>query len=129
MSKKSISLVVVALAAIVLAACQPTFPENAAATATQQGSKAAIDWPAATASAPEDPVVGYEVYVDQSLVTTISPSFTRCLLQGLSAGTSYEVEVQAVDLENHRSAALLASFTTPLVDDSANPLDCNPVGD
>jgi hypothetical protein len=29
MSKKSISLVVVALAAIVLAACQPTFPENA----------------------------------------------------------------------------------------------------
>lgn len=129
MSKKSISLVVVALAAIVLAACQPTFPEDAEATATQQGSKVLIDWPAATPYAVEDPVVGYEVYVDQSLVTTISPSFTRCLLQGLSAGTDYDVEVLAVDLEDHISSALLVEFTTPLVDDSANPLDCNPAGD
>lgn len=128
MSKKSLTAVAVVLVAVVLASCKPTFPQEPL-TATQQGSKVLIDWPAAIASEEVDPVVAYEMHVDQSTVATISPSYTRCLLQGLSAGTNYEVELYAIDVKDHRSDPIVVQFTTPLVDDSANPMACSPIGD
>lgn len=64
-------------------------------------------------------VVGYNVYVNDTKVNAELVTATEYDLTGLTEGTEYTVEVEAVDTNNNVSAKAAATFTTKK--DAVNP--------
>ena len=64
-------------------------------------------------------VVGYNVYVNGTQVNDTLVATTEYVLTGLTEGTEYTVEVEAVDTNNNVSAKAAATFTTKK--DAVNP--------
>ena len=64
-------------------------------------------------------VVGYNVYVNDTKVNTELVTATEYDLTGLTEGTEYTVEVEAVDTNNNVSAKAAVTFTTKK--DAVNP--------
>ena len=62
---------------------------------------------------------GYNVYVNGEKVNTELVTATEYVLTGLTEGTEYTVEVEAVDTNNNVSAKAAATFTTKK--DAVNP--------
>lgn len=76
----------------------PTTPENVVFS-NETDSSFKVSW---SASTDNNSVSGYEVFVDNSLVTTTTDLFYTVV--GLNPSTNYSVEVLAKDSDNNRSA-------------------------
>ena len=93
----------------------PSVPTDVKASdVTKTG--ATVTW---TASTDNEGVAGYNVYVNGTQVNDTLVSTTEYVLTGLTEGTEYTVEVEAVDTNNNVSAKAAATFTTKK--DAVNP--------
>ena len=93
----------------------PTVPANVKASEITY-TKATIAWEASTDNVE---VAGYNVYVNGTQVNDTLVATTEYVLTGLTEGTEYTVEVEAVDTNNNVSAKAAATFTTKK--DAVNP--------
>jgi len=86
----------------------PSVPTDVKASdVTKTG--ATVTW---TASTDNEGVAGYNVYVNGTQVNDTLVATTEYVLTGLTEGTEYTVEVEAVDTNNNVSAKAAATFTT-----------------
>ena len=86
----------------------PSVPTDVKASdVTKTG--ATVTW---TASTDNEGVAGYNVYVNGTQVNDTLVATTEYVLTGLTKGTEYTVEVEAVDTNNNVSAKAAATFTT-----------------
>lgn len=86
----------------------PSVPADVKASdVTKTG--ATVTW---TASTDNEGVAGYNVYVNGTQVNDTLVATTEYVLTGLTEGTEYTVEVEAVDTNNNVSAKAAATFTT-----------------
>ncbi|MFR5537776.1 MAG: fibronectin type III domain-containing protein [[Ruminococcus] lactaris] len=86
----------------------PSVPTDVKASdVTKTG--ATVTW---TASTDNEGVAGYNVYVNGAQVNDTLVATTEYVLTGLTEGTEYTVEVEAVDTNNNVSAKAAATFTT-----------------
>lgn len=93
----------------------PSVPTDVKASdVTKTG--ATVTW---TASTDNEGVAGYNVYVNGTQVNDTLVATTEYVLTGLTEGTEYTVEVEAVDTNNNVSAKAAATFTTKK--DAVNP--------
>ena len=93
----------------------PSVPADVKASdVTKTG--ATVTW---TASTDNEGVAGYNVYVNGTQVNDTLVATTEYVLTGLTEGTEYTVEVEAVDTNNNVSAKAAATFTTKK--DAVNP--------
>ena len=93
----------------------PSVPTDVKASdVTKTG--ATVTW---TASTDNEGVAGYNVYVNGTQVNDTLVATTEYVLTGLTEGTEYTVEVEAVDTNNNLSAKAAATFTTKK--DAVNP--------
>ena len=93
----------------------PSVPTDVKASdVTKTG--ATVTW---TASTDNEGVAGYNVYVNGTQVNDTLVATTEYVLTGLTKGTEYTVEVEAVDTNNNVSAKAAATFTTKK--DAVNP--------
>lgn len=93
----------------------PSVPTDVKASdVTKTG--ATVTW---TASTDNEEVAGYNVYVNGTQVNDTLVATTEYVLTGLTEGTEYTVEVEAVDTNNNVSAKAAATFTTKK--DAVNP--------
>ena len=93
----------------------PSVPTDVKASdVTKTG--ATVTW---TASTDNEGVAGYNVYVNGAQVNDTLVATTEYVLTGLTEGTEYTVEVEAVDTNNNVSAKAAATFTTKK--DAVNP--------
>ena len=93
----------------------PSVPADVKASdVTKTG--ATVTW---TASTDNEGVAGYNVYVNGTQVNDTLVATTEYVLTGLTKGTEYTVEVEAVDTNNNVSAKAAATFTTKK--DAVNP--------
>lgn len=93
----------------------PSVPTDVKASdVTKTG--ATVTW---TASTDNEGVAGYNVYVNGTQVNDTLVATTEYVLTGLTEGTEYTVEVEAVDTNNNVSAKAAATFTTEK--DAVNP--------
>ena len=93
----------------------PSVPTDVkASNVTKTG--ATVTW---TASTDNEGVAGYNVYVNGTQVNDTLVATTEYVLTGLTEGTEYTVEVEAVDTNNNVSAKAAATFTTKK--DAVNP--------
>lgn len=93
----------------------PSVPTDVKASdVTKTG--ATVTW---TASTDNEEVAGYNVYVNGTQVNDTLVATTEYVLTGLTEGTEYTVEVEAVDTNNNVSAKAAVTFTTKK--DAVNP--------
>lgn len=93
----------------------PSVPTDVKASdVTKTG--ATVTW---TASTDNEGVAGYNVYVNGTQVNDTLVATTEYVLTGLTEGTEYTVEVEAVDTNNNVSAKAAVTFTTKK--DAVNP--------
>ena len=93
----------------------PSVPTDVKASdVTKTG--ATVTW---TASTDNEGVAGYNVYVNGAQVNDTLVATTEYVLTGLTEGTEYTVEVEAVDTNNNVSAKAAVTFTTKK--DAVNP--------
>ena len=93
----------------------PSVPTDVKASdVTKTG--ATVTW---TASTDNEGVAGYNVYVNGAQVNDTLVATTEYVLTGLTEGTEYTIEVEAVDTNNNVSAKAAATFTTKK--DAVNP--------
>ena len=86
----------------------PSVPTDVKASdVTKTG--ATVTW---TASTDNEGVAGYNVYVNGAQVNDTLVATTEYVLTGLTEGTEYTVEVEAVDTNNNVSAKAAVTFTT-----------------
>lgn len=86
----------------------PSVPTDVKASdVTKTG--ATVTW---TASTDNEGVAGYNVYVNGTQVNDTLVATTEYVLTGLTEGTEYTVEVEAVDTNNNVSAKAAVTFTT-----------------
>lgn len=86
----------------------PSVPTDVKASdVTKTG--ATVTW---TASTDNKGVAGYNVYVNGTQVNDTLVATTEYVLTGLTEGTEYTVEVEAVDTNNNVSAKAAVTFTT-----------------
>ena len=86
----------------------PSVPTDVKASdVTKTG--ATVTW---TASTDNEGVAGYNVYVNGAQVHDTLVATTEYVLTGLTEGTEYTVEVEAVDTNNNVSAKAAVTFTT-----------------
>ena len=86
----------------------PSVPTDVKASdVTKTG--ATVTW---TASTDNEGVAGYNVYVNGAQVSDTLVATTEYVLTGLTEGTEYTVEVEAVDTNNNVSAKAAVTFTT-----------------
>ena len=86
----------------------PSVPTDVKASdVTKTG--ATVTW---TASTDNEGVAGYNVYVNGAQVDDTLVATTEYVLTGLTEGTEYTVEVEAVDTNNNVSAKAAVTFTT-----------------
>ena len=86
----------------------PSVPTDVKASdVTKTG--ATVTW---TASTDNEGVAGYNVYVNGAQVNDTLVATTEYVLTGLTEGTEYTVEVEAVDTNNNVSAKSAVTFTT-----------------
>ena len=86
----------------------PSVPTDVKASdVTKTG--ATVTW---TASTDNEEVAGYNVYVNGTQVNDTLVATTEYVLTGLTEGTEYTVEVEAVDTNNNVSAKAAVTFTT-----------------
>ena len=86
----------------------PSVPTDVKASdVTKTG--ATVTW---TASTDNEGVAGYNVYVNGTQVNDTLVATTEYVLTGLTEGTEYTVEVEAVDTNNNESAKAAVTFTT-----------------
>ena len=86
----------------------PSVPTDVKASdVTKTG--ATVTW---TASTDNEGVAGYNVYVNGAQVNDTLVATTEYVLTGLTEGTEYTVEVDAVDTNNNVSAKAAVTFTT-----------------
>ena len=85
----------------------PSVPTDVKASdVTKTG--ATVTW---TASTDNEGVAGYNVYVNGAQVNDTLVATTEYVLTGLTEGTEYTVEVEAVDTNNNVSAKAAVTFT------------------
>ncbi len=93
----------------------PSVPTDVKASdVTKTG--ATVTW---TASTDNEGVAGYNVYVNGTQVNDTLVATTEYVLTGLTEGTEYTVEVEAVDTNNNVSEKAAVTFTTKK--DAVNP--------
>ena len=86
----------------------PSVPTDVKASdVTKTG--ATVTWAASTDN---EGVAGYNVYVNGAQVNDTLVATTEYVLTGLTEGTEYTVEVEAVDTNNNVSAKAAVTFTT-----------------
>jgi predicted esterase len=85
----------------------PTAPTNLVVS-NVSGTSATLSW---TASVDNDLVSGYEIFSNSVLVATVTG--TSFNLSNLTPGSSYAIEVKAVDGRGNRSAAAVTTIATP----------------
>ena len=86
----------------------PSVPTDVKASdVTKTG--ATVTW---TASTDNEGVAGYNVYVNGAQVNDTLVATTEYVLTGLTEGTEYTVQVEAVDTNNNVSAKAAVTFTT-----------------
>ena len=93
----------------------PSVPTDVKASDVKK-TGATVTW---TASTDNEEVAGYNVYVNGTQVNDTLVATTEYVLTGLTEGTEYTVEVEAVDTNNNVSAKAAATFTTKK--DAVNP--------
>lgn len=93
----------------------PSVPTDVKASDVKK-TGATVTW---TASTDNEGVAGYNVYVNGTQVNDTLVATTEYVLTGLTEGTEYTVEVEAVDTNNNVSAKAAATFTTKK--DAVNP--------
>lgn len=86
----------------------PSVPTDVKASDVKK-TGATVTW---TASTDNEEVAGYNVYVNGTQVNDTLVATTEYVLTGLTEGTEYRVEVEAVDTNNNVSAKAAATFTT-----------------
>ncbi len=123
---KKFRLVLLGLVVAGLAACVPTFPEEATLTAVDSAPAVALGWPAATGFDEEWPVTGYAVAVNGTVVSIVDDWAEGCLLNGLDDETTYEIEVRAVDGRGAGSEPLVTEHTTGVLGaDTGAGIECS----
>ena len=93
----------------------PSVPTDVKASDVKK-TGATVTW---TASTDNEGVAGYNVYVNGAQVNDTLVATTEYVLTGLTEGTEYTVEVEAVDTNNNVSAKAAVTFTTKK--DAVNP--------
>ena len=93
----------------------PSVPTDVKASDVKK-TGATVTW---TASTDNEEVAGYNVYVNGTQVNDTLVATTEYVLTGLTEGTEYTVEVEAVDTNNNVSAKAAVTFTTKK--DAVNP--------
>jgi chitodextrinase len=97
----------------------PSVPTNLVASNVTQNSTD-LSWDASTDNVG---VTGYRVYVDGNLeATTANTNYT---VTGLSAGTTYNMEVSAIDAAGNESGRASTNVTTPTPDTQAPSVPTN----
>ncbi|RRJ31808.1 fibronectin type III domain-containing protein [Halocatena pleomorpha] len=98
----------------------PSSPSNLSVTGTTNSS-VSLGWDGATDTGGSG-LSQYVITVDGSRDHTVSAGTTRTTVSGLSAGTSYEIGVRAVDGAGNESTAATVTATTAENGDSAELL-------
>ncbi|MDH3706168.1 MAG: hypothetical protein OES57_08875 [Acidimicrobiia bacterium] len=90
-------MVLLAVVAVVSAACVPFFPPGSAVSLDEATGTITVRWPTALSTDPGEDVDHYEVEVDGTVVGTVEAPATMCVLVGLAPETTYDVAVSAYD--------------------------------
>jgi chitodextrinase len=116
---------VLGVALLGLAACVPTFPEEAQLAAVDSAPWVAVNWPAATGANDDYPVDGYLVSVDGIVVSTVESWAEGCQLNGLADNTTYTLEVKARDSRDYWSEPLTVQHTTGVLGSTDPEISCS----
>lgn len=117
MRTRLVRVVVVLGLALVVAACAPTFADDASLRTSALGSLVRLDWDVATD--PDGQAIDrYRIDVDGAQVGLIDAPATSCVLTGLAPTVAYEIVVTAYDTAEEWSGEaeqgrLTRSYTQP----------------
>ena len=124
--KRALVAGAVALLALVLGACKPTFVEGGELEITDLGTAYQVVWPETVPVAAEEPVEELVILVDGVEVARLGSGAPSCVLYGLAPASDYEVSVQAVDSLDRVSDPLVTSMTTVDADGDGTSIICLP---
>jgi hypothetical protein len=127
-------VLVLALVCAGIAACAPLFDGTTPLSFTANGPLVTVSWPAATEEDAGQFVATYHLRVDGGSPIAIAGTDTSCVLTGLAAGTTYALEITAVNNAGQDSASyggdlaasgrVVGSYTTPAGIGDPSPRRC-----
>jgi hypothetical protein len=114
-------------------ACKPFWAVGAVPTFSPLGPHVVVSWPPADPGDEGQAIASYRVWVDGAEVAQVPGASTECVLVGLAASTTYDIEVTAVDTAAEDSAGvggdavtgvLAGTYLTPGGGGGGATMDC-----
>ncbi|MCB1247113.1 MAG: hypothetical protein KDB69_07605, partial [Acidimicrobiia bacterium] len=142
MARRWIGIGAIVSIVVLIAACDPQFPEGATVQAEPLGPLVTLTWTDAIPIGQNDPVDHYGIEVDGTEVAVTTSTAATCVLTGLAPDTDYTLSVTAYsasggwsgtygqqDPEKENLSRVSTDYHTPAGGNAGSSMDCVPATD